>query len=101
MNVIDLVKSGMDISLTISAKDLIDFGRTMIKETKDKLESTILSENNEQYLTRQEVSKMLGVDPSTLWRWEKRDYLRPIKIGGKSRYKLSEIKSLIRGDKNE
>jgi predicted site-specific integrase-resolvase len=41
---------------------------------------------------------MLDVDRSTLYRWKKRGYLVPIQIGGKVRYKRSEIETKTGGD---
>ena len=52
----------------------------------------------ETYLTADETAKRLGVDRSTLWRWNKEGYLRSIKIGCKVRYKLSDVERLQKGE---
>ena len=39
-----------------------------------------------------------SIDASTLWRWRKRGYLVPVSIGGKRRYRLSEIKKILGSD---
>ena len=52
----------------------------------------------ETYLTVEETAKRLGVDRSTLWRWNKEGYLISIKIGSKVRYKLSDVERLQRGE---
>ena len=52
----------------------------------------------ETYLTAEETAKRLGVDRSTLWRWNKEGYLRSIKIGSKVRYKLSDVERLQKGE---
>lgn len=44
-----------------------------------------------------EVSKKFGVDRSTLWRWAKNGYLTPIRVGGKPRYKESDLTRLLEG----
>ena len=54
----------------------------------------------ESYLTPDEVADKIGVSKNTLWRWEKEHYLTPIKVGRKSRYKLSDITSLMNGNVN-
>ena len=36
-----------------------------------------------------------GPDPSTLWRWEQRGYLTPVKIGVKVFYRRSDLDQLI------
>jgi len=30
-----------------------------------------------------------------LWRWAKRGYLVPIEVGGKRRYRMSEVKAIL------
>ena len=52
----------------------------------------------ETYLTAEETAKRLGVDRSTLWRWNKEGYLCSIKIGSKVRYKLSDVERLQKGE---
>lgn len=36
-----------------------------------------------------------GPDPSTLWRWEQRGYLTPVKIGVKVFYRQGDLDRLI------
>jgi len=33
-----------------------------------------------------------------LWRWDKTGYLKPYRIGGKVRYRLSEIDKILGGE---
>lgn len=50
-----------------------------------------------EYLSRNEVSKMLGVNLSTLHNWNKKKILIPVGIGNRVYYLRSEIEaSLIR-----
>ena len=48
----------------------------------------------ERLLTREEAAKMLSVDVSTLWRWEKEGHLLPSRIGKRIYYKYSEIQRI-------
>lgn len=82
----------------VSGADLHEFALTLIERTKKELEAEILSDKTEKYLSPNQASEMLGVDVTTLWRWSKRLYLIPSTIGGKRRYKLSEIKALLNGE---
>ena len=36
---------------------------------------------------------------ATLWRWAKVGYLVPINVGGKRRYRMSDVKRILEGDK--
>lgn len=46
-------------------------------------------------LTPTEVCEQLKISEVTLWRWQKAEYLKPLYIGGKRRYKTSDVQSLI------
>ncbi|UKI18253.1 MAG: helix-turn-helix domain-containing protein [Bacteroidales bacterium] len=64
-------------------------------EAKRELEVEIAEDKGERYLSIKQACEMLGVDPSTLWRWRNRNYLVPAEIGGKRRYRLSEIRRML------
>ena len=52
--------------------------------------------NPDRLLSPKETGVMLGIDLSTLYRWDKLGYLTKIKIGGKVRYRLSDIQNLLK-----
>lgn len=64
---------------------------------KKELEAQIAEDRGERYLSIKQVCEMLDVDPSSLWRWRKRGYLVPAEIGGKRRYKMSDIRRILNG----
>lgn len=37
----------------------------------------------------------------SLWRWEKTEYLVPVRFGGKVRYRMSDINNIINQQKSE
>lgn len=49
-----------------------------------------------EYLSRNEVSKMLGVDLSTLHNWNKKKILNPVCIGSRVFYLRSEVEASIK-----
>ena len=49
----------------------------------------------EMLLTPTDVCEQLKISDVTLWRWQKAEYLTPLYIGGKRRYKASEVQSII------
>lgn len=49
-------------------------------------------------LSRKATSNRLKVDYSTLWRWEKTGYLKPVRIGRAVYYKVSDIEARERGE---
>ena len=75
---------------------------TQLREFAEEIISNALSakkQDDTTLLTANEVAELLNVDKSTLWRWEKSEYLKPIRIGSKIRYKQSEVELIKRGCK--
>ena len=55
--------------------------------------------NDERFITREETSKLLHVDYSTLWRWNKLGILRPNKVGPRRvMYKYSDVLKKLNGE---
>ncbi len=48
-------------------------------------------------LTKKKAAERLGVDISTLWRWNREKYLVPVKKGVRSYYRLSDIIAIEKG----
>ena len=51
--------------------------------------------NNEEFLTRKEVSKLLGVSLPTILDWTKKGTITGYKISTRVRYKKSEINKFL------
>ena len=93
MNINSLLNSDANISVVVSVADLKEFALCVVTEAMAAKEE----KTEERYLTPDVVADMVGVSKNTLWRWEKEKYLIPIKVGRKSRYKLSDVKSILEG----
>lgn len=96
VNLIELSKHCPDVTINIKLGDLLDANKKLIEDVRSSLEKQIREENEEKYLSSNEVCKLLNVSKPTLWRWEKIEYLIPIRVGGKIRYKLSEVENTIK-----
>ena len=95
MNLEDILKNGSNVSITICAKDLLEVINYTVSVTRKELEQCIIEDKLEAYMTPKDVSVMLGVHVTTLWHWNKRNYLKPIEVGGKRVYLQSEIKAML------
>ena len=84
-----------NLNVTVSLEDLTKFGRFMIYETKREIEEKLERANEEQFLPTKVAASILGVDPSTLFRWQKQGYFSPVEVGGKKRYRMSDIKKFF------
>ena len=97
-DLIYLVEKYPNLNITISLADLKEFGRYLIFETKREIEEKLEKANQEQFLTTKMASDLLGVDRSTLHRWQKQGYLPKIEVGGRHKYRASDIKKIIEGN---
>lgn len=97
MSIAELLKKDANITLAISINDLREWHKEVIQDTRKELEDAVISDKAETYPSAKQVSDILSVDLSTLWRWEKRGYLVPVNVGGKRRYKMSDVKQILEG----
>lgn len=95
--VIELAKQCPDVTISLKAGELIEAIDYCVNKTRKELEQQITDANTETYPSADQVAKILDVDKSTLWRWRKSGYLVPIEIGGKRRYKMSDVKKILGG----
>lgn len=65
----------------------------LMNESKQEKEETV----SDNYLSVGEVIDKLRVNASTLWRWDKTGYLKKLKVGGKVRYRESDVIKLMEG----
>lgn len=93
MNIKQILECGANVSFTISALDLKEFMVSLIEECSQNSVSLPM----EKYLTTEETAQRLGCDISTLWRWDKSGYLKKLKVGGKVRYRESDVLKLMEG----
>lgn len=96
MSLQEFIDSGANVSITVTATDLLQFADHLIRSTKEELENAILVKKKEKYVTPDRARKQLHVDRSTLWRWAKSGYLIPVEVGGKRLYKQSEIDIILK-----
>ncbi len=83
------------IKLEMSDEDLLDFSNDLINRAKHELSFEIAEARKERYLTKEEVRQICGVCDTTLWHWNKKGYLKTVKIGNKVRYRMSDIRKIL------
>lgn len=95
-NIIELVKSGVTgLSLNIQIEDLVEFADHIINQATEKLLPPMVKESEERLLTKAEVLEKFNVCPTTLWNWEKKRYIEPVKIGRKVYYRRAHVENII------
>lgn len=97
MKLTSLLEESGNITIAVSLTDLRQFAVELIEATKHELEEMVISDKAETYPSPKQVCEILNVDASTLWRWNRRGYLCSAEVGGKRRYKMSEVKAILNG----
>ena len=69
--------------------------RAIFAELRAEQKAQAEQKAKEMLLTPTEVCEQLKISDVTLWRWQKAEYLTPLYIGGKRRYKVSDVQALI------
>ncbi len=96
MKLQDLLESDLNISITITIKELKEFADYLLQQSKDDIERLILeTKQPKEYLTPNETVKLLHVSRSTLYHWNKNGYLRVIEVGGRRLYRQSDIDTIL------
>lgn len=98
-NLIELAKVCPEAIISVKVGDLIEANEALVAKTKEQLEQLITDNATETYPSRQKVAEILDVDLSTLHRWAKRGLLVPIEIGGKRRYRMSDVRRMLNNGK--
>ena len=84
-----------NIKLEITGQDLRNFSNELINRAVTEVAAAVKAAEEEKLLTREEVKEMCNVCDTTLWLWNKRNYLKVVKVGNKVRYRLTDVKRIL------
>ena len=84
-----------NIKLEITGEDLHNFSNELINRAVNEVAVALKATSEDRLLTREEVKEMCGVCDTTLWLWNKRNYLRTVKVGNKVRYRYSDVRRIL------
>lgn len=91
----NLLLSSENMVLQLKKEDLKEFANQILLGAKSiaMLEAEAAA-TSDQLLTIDEAARLLSVSKMTLYRWDKNGYLKKVEIGGKRRYRKSDIERL-------
>lgn len=95
MSITEIISSGASVTLQVTAAQLGEFAQDLIGKTRQELAREVEAEKAEVYYTREQTAALLNVNPSTLWNWDKKDFLKPVRVGGLCRYRKSDINRIL------
>lgn len=98
IDIIKLAQEAPGTIISVQAKDLVLANEQLVQRTIADIEKKLAEKRETVYFTRDQVLAKLNVTPTTLWRWQKRGYLLPVKVGGENRYRSTDIDKILEGE---
>lgn len=85
------------IQYVIDRDDLKEILSEIIDERIEYIIETWTETNkSDGMVSSAKAAQLLGVSKTTLWRWNKCGYLKPIRVGGNDRYRLRDINRILK-----
>lgn len=84
-----------NVKFELTGADLREFADFMISKTVNEITSIMQSAEADRLMPRESVKKLLCVCDTTLWLWDKRNYLKCVKVGGKVMYRQSDVNRIL------
>jgi len=93
------------ISLTLTGDGFLAFVKAMNNIASDEEVSfkdnsiskkKLFPEKNEEMVPKKDVVEGFRVTHTTLWKWEKKGYLTPVRVGKKVYYKRADLERLTK-----
>ena len=98
MAIKDILSSGANVSITVTADDLRVFLAEVAQEVMNKEKAAQAAKNDVEMLNQAQVCSYLGVSKATVWRWEKIGYLRPsTRMGSRPMYNKTDVERIKKG----
>ena len=94
----EIIKSKDHISLTFTGEGVIAFAKALREVPVQEAKAVQEASPELGLITKREVMERLSVTHATLWNWEKKKYLLPVKIGRRVFYRCEDINKLQRGE---
>lgn len=91
---LEIVRTAPGTILQINAGELEVFAEEIVRGVIEALDNANAKRKDVELLTIDEVAKMLKVSKMTLHRWDKNGILKKIDVGGRRRYRRSDVEAI-------
>ena len=88
-------KSPDHVSFTLTGFGVLAFAKAM-QVSKMEEKTSVFPDADNELVSKSDVIKGLRVTHTTLWKWEKTGYLKPVRVGKRVYYRREDIKALSR-----
>ena len=82
--------------INISEEQLSEMIQQTLSKELAEIKKDFQPKQPTEYLTREETSKLLNVNLSTLWNWSKKGKLQAFGIGNRVYYKRSDVEAAFK-----
>ena len=89
-----IADSGTSQLLLVSLNDLKEVCSHLYNEERLRQEK-LKAQENDGLIDSKQVKEMLNVKDGALWKWNKRGYLCPLKIGSRNFYRSEDIDRIL------
>ena len=99
IDIYELVKRCPDATIQIRVGDLSVFGRKLLADARlefERQQAAAEAEKAETYLDAETVMRKLDISASTLYRLGRAHVLEHIRLGGRKKYRLTDVERLVR-----
>ena len=93
-SLLEIAEAYPDITINVKLADLLESFRMIADEICATHVIEVPQKDEDLLITREEAMMQMGVSETTLWRWDKVGYLKPVRFGTKVRYHQSDIDEL-------
>lgn len=90
-----LTAGNANIKLEITSEDLRNFSEELISRAVNEVATAMQDSKDDCLLSKEETKKRLGVCDATLWHWDKKGYLKSVKVGSKVKYRESDVNKIL------
>lgn len=95
-----MAQANPNAQIQISLADLLECNKQIFEMFRAEMMSPFRTLHRDNLISRDDVAQLLGVDLSTLHRWNKKGILKATRIGGKVYYNSEEVKTIMANQHN-
>lgn len=88
MDLQELISHGANVTVSVTAQELAAFAKKIVAETLAETRE----KQREILIPRQKLLEKISA--TTLWTWEKREFLTPVRRGARVYYKKSDLDAI-------